>query len=141
MLRRLSPTLCALVATLPLAAVEPAAPEPGVDVTIDNSLALDDELLLFQELPVVISSSRRETSVKWSATPVSVIDSNNIDQNQFATLPESFPFTLGMDALQIDRNRFAIGVRGLHDFYSDRVLSLVDGRPADNPIFGGPVFH
>ncbi|MCD4831738.1 MAG: TonB-dependent receptor, partial [Anaerohalosphaeraceae bacterium] len=44
------------------------------------------------------------------------------------------------DVLKIDRYSYAVGVRGLHAVRTDRTQSMINGRLADNPIFGGPEF-
>jgi len=96
-----------------------------------------NELLLFQDLPVVVSASRQAEKLGETAVPVSVLTKEDIHYSGAMILPELFPFIPGMDVLQIDRNRYGIGVRGLHDFFSDRTLTLINGRSAESPAFGG----
>jgi len=110
---------------------------PAAEVSGDDD---SGELLLFGELPMVISASRQETPIRLAPAPVSVIDADEIARGLYPTLEESFFFTVGMHAQTIDRNRFAIGVRGLHEAFSERTLTLIDGRPADSPVFGGSEF-
>jgi iron complex outermembrane recepter protein len=42
---------------------------------------------------------------------------------------------------QIERRRFAVGIHGLHQTFSDRTAFLIDERLADNPVYGGPDFQ
>ena len=94
----------------------------------------DDELLLFEDMPVVISASRQPQSADWLSVPVSIITAEDIHYSGHTNLPEILQYTPGVDVLRIDRNRYAVGVRGLHDVYSDRTLVLIDGRNAYSPL-------
>lgn len=96
-----------------------------------------EELLLFEEFPTVVSATRQELPTQLSTVPVSVIRAEDIHHSGLVTLAEILQFVPSVDVLEIDRNRFAIGVRGLHDTFSERTLSLIDGRYADSAIFGG----
>ena len=129
---------------------EDVFPEPSVPQTVDEGLNLNfddpnlivddiisEELLLFEELPVVVSASRSEQPINQSSVPISIISDKDIRASGATNLYEIIQFQPGIDMLQIDRNRYALGVRGLHEFFSDRTLTLVDGRIADSPIFGG----
>lgn len=93
------------------------------------------------EVPVVVSAARQPQKMGELSVPVSVVTAEDIHYSGLTSIPEILQFAPGMDVLQIDRNRFAVGVRGLHDFISDRTLTLVNGRIADSPMFGGSEFH
>lgn len=99
--------------------------------------APDEELFLFEELPVVVSSSRQETPQHLAMAPVSVITGEHLDSTAYTNIYEPFAFVPGVDLLVLGRSGYAMGVRGLHDGFSDRTLSLVDGRPADSAVYGG----
>ena len=47
----------------------------------------------------------------------------------------------GVDVIKVDRNRYAVSVRGMHEVYSDKTLVLIDGRSAYSPVFGGAEWH
>lgn len=89
----------------------------------------------------VISASRQPHRMSDLSAPVSVITADDIHYGGLTNISEILQFVPGMDVVQIDRNRFAVGVRGLHDFISDRTLTLVNGRIADSPLFGGSEFY
>ncbi len=112
----------------------PAAPADGA---LGHA---DEELLLFQDVPVVVTASRQSQSVDWLSVPVSVVTAEDIHYGGTTTIPEALQFVPGMDVQQIDRNRWAVGMRGLHDTFSDRTLAMVDGHPAESIAFGGPEF-
>ena len=95
-----------------------------------------DELLLFEDLPMVISASRQARPINLSPTPISVITADDVHFSGLVDINDLLQFEPGVDVLRIDRNRFAIGVRGLHDPISDRTLSMINGRNASNPLSG-----
>lgn len=93
------------------------------------------------EVPVVVSASRQAQKMSELSVPVTVITAEDIHYSGLTNIPEILQFTPGMDVLRLSRSRWAVGVRGLHDFISDRTLTLVNGRIADSPLFGGSEFN
>jgi iron complex outermembrane receptor protein len=85
----------------------------------------------------VVSASRQSQSIMELTSAVSVITAEDIHYSGLTSIPEILQFTTGMDVLRLDRNRYAVGVRGLHDMTSDRTLTLVNGRNANSAMFGG----
>ena len=96
-----------------------------------------EELMLFEDMPIVVSAARKAQRSDWLSMPVSVFDAKDIHYSGLQEIPEMLQFVPGVDVLRLDRNRYAVGVRGLHDLFSDRTLVLIDGRPANNAGFGG----
>ena len=90
------------------------------------------------EVPVVVSGSKREGSILESSIPITVVTAADIHYSGATTLIEALQFVPGVDIVQLDKHRYAIGIRGLHGYWSDRVKLLVDGRSADSIIYGGP---
>jgi len=122
------------------AAAEDAPPATGAGAEPLTPVAAEpvaDELALFEEMPVVVSASRRESRLTSAAVPVSVVTDEDIAYSGQRTIADVLQFVPGVDVLEIDRNRYAIGVRGLHDHFSDRTLALIDGRSAENQLYGG----
>jgi iron complex outermembrane receptor protein len=85
----------------------------------------------------VVSASRQSQSIMDLTSAVSVITAEDIHYSGLTSIPEILQFAPGMDVLRLDRNRYAVGVRGLHDMTSDRTLTLVNGRNANSAMFGG----
>jgi outer membrane receptor for ferrienterochelin and colicin len=85
----------------------------------------------------VVSASRQEQKMNQLSVPVSVVTAEDIHYSGVTTIPEILRFYPGMDVLRPDRNRYSVGVRGLHDIHSERMQTLIDGRIADSPLFGG----
>lgn len=103
--------------------------------------ATGDELDLFKDLPVVVSASRHTTPLTATAVPVSVLSGDDLHFGGHSSVPEVLQFVPGVDVLRADRNVSAVGVRGFHGSFSDRTLTLINGRNADSPIFGGSEFY
>jgi iron complex outermembrane receptor protein len=120
-------------------AAEPVRPDSEA-AEKSGDLPAENELLPFQDLPVVISASRQVEKQGHTSVPVSVVTADDIHYGGAMLLPDVLSFVPGVDVLQLDRNRMAIGVRGLHEFFSHRTLVLIDGRSAENPIYGGSEF-
>lgn len=88
----------------------------------------------------IVSASRQKQRLTDVAMPVSIVTAEDIRYSGLTNLYEILQFAPSIDAVQIDRNRYALGVRRLHDTWSDRTLTLINGRVADSPIFGGSEF-
>jgi len=100
------------------------------------------ELSLEQAISTqIVSASRQSQEFSQLTAPVTVITADDIHYSGLTTIPEVLQYALGVDVFATDRNRYAVGVRGLHDFTSDRVLILIDGRRAESPFFGGSEFY
>ena len=91
-------------------------------------------------VPVVVSASRQEQKITEASVPISIITAEDIHYSGLTNIAEILQFTPGVDMLKIDRYSYAVGVRGLHGIITDRVQSMVNGRLADHPGFGGPEF-
>lgn len=125
------------------------APEPAQEASQEALQAPDDlaqedladlgigeELFLFEDVPVIVSATRRPQQQNLASMPVSILSSSDLHFSGLTSIAEALQFVPGVDFVQIDRNRVGVGVRGFHDFASDRTLTLVDGRNATDPAFG-----
>jgi len=97
----------------------------------------EEELLAFQDMPVVISASRTETKIDWLAISTSIVTAEDIHYSGLTDIPEVLQFVPGVDVRRVDRNRYAVGIQGPYDVTSDKVLTLIDGRNAYNQFWGG----
>ncbi|MFH1314744.1 MAG: TonB-dependent receptor [Candidatus Eisenbacteria bacterium] len=89
----------------------------------------------------VISASRQSQRIGDLSVPVSVITAEDIHYSGLTNVPEILQFSLGIDMLRLTRHRWAVGVRGLHEFISDRTLVLVNGGSSESPLFGGAEYY
>jgi iron complex outermembrane receptor protein len=95
------------------------------------------ELLLFEDMPIVVSAARQEQPINLSAVPVSLVTADDIHAGGLTRIPDLLEFVPGMDVVKSDRNTYAVGVDGLHHIFADRTLTLIDGRDAGSPVLGG----
>ena len=102
------------------------------------SMSLDDLLTKYQ---TVVSGSRTSQLASESSVPITVITSEDIHFSGLTSIPEILQFYLGVDVMRLDRNRYAVGVRGFHDYVSERTLTLINGRAANSPVFGGSEYY
>lgn len=106
---------------------------PAAEINPDNLF----ELSLDQLADVaVVSSSRLPTEPMYLSVPTTIITAEDIRASGATTIPEILQFAPGVDVRRLDRQRYAVGVRGLFGVFSDRTLILIDGRPATIPIYG-----
>ena len=89
----------------------------------------------------VVSASRQPQKIGELSVPVSVISAEDIHYSGLTSIPEILQFAPGVDVIKLSRGRYAVGVRGLHSLISDRTLTLINGRAADSPLFGGSEFY
>jgi iron complex outermembrane receptor protein len=115
-----------------------AQPEPNEPNESEGFFQMSLEELM--EVQIVLSASRQPQKIGELSVPVSIITAEDIHYSGLTTIPDILTFTPGVDVLALDRNTYATGVRGLHGRYSNRVLSLLDGRDAESSVFGGPEF-
>jgi outer membrane cobalamin receptor len=99
-----------------------------------------DELLLFQDMDLVVTASRLEQPKDQLSVPLTVLTSNDLHYGGHTSISEALRFAPGVDVLRMDRSRYWVGIHGLQGMFSDRMMTLVDGMPADSPAFGGPEF-
>ena len=111
--------------------------EDGPDAPLGGGGGLGDldlESLLQVE---VTTGSRQVRRVLDSSVPISLITDDDLFYGGFTSVADALRFVPGVDVLYADRNTPMVGVRGLHDQFSERTLLLIDGREASNPLFGG----
>ncbi len=99
-----------------------------------------DELLLFQDMDLVVSASRQKQPANLLSVPVSVLKSDDLHYGGHTSISAALRYAPGVDVMQVSRTRYGIGIRGLQGTFSDRMMTLVDGMPADSAAFGGPEF-
>lgn len=92
------------------------------------------ELLLFDELPEVVSAGRKAQTLDKTSAAVTLINREDIRLSGLTNIAEILQFGPGVDLLRTDRNRYDVGVRGFHQNLSDRLLVLINGRNANSPF-------
>jgi iron complex outermembrane receptor protein len=125
--------LTSVVFTLLSAMTLPAGENPPANL-FEMSL---EELM---KIPVV-SSSRQEQKINKSSMAISIITADDIHYSGLTNMPEILQFSPGVDIVKFNRYLYGVGIHGMHESISNHVVSLVDGRSANNPIFGGAEYN
>ncbi len=89
----------------------------------------------------VVTTSRQAQKIGQTTSAVSVITQEDIHFGGQTSLGEILQFSPGIDMYRYSRYEQVIGIRGLHDRFSDRMQTLINGRLADNVLFGGPLLY
>ena len=92
-----------------------------------------DELL---DIEVTSVSGRAESTADLAAA-VFVITAEDIRRSGVTSIPEALRLAPGVEAAQIDGNKWAIGIRGYNLRFSNKLLVMIDGRPVYTQVFSG----
>ncbi len=107
---------------------------------LDASAATGDftDLNLEQLMQIeVTSAAKKPQKLSQTATAIYVITNEDIRRSGVTSIPEALRMAPGVQVAHIDHNKWAIGIRGLNDLFSDKLLVLMDGRTLYNTIFSG----
>src|ERR1700732_90185 len=85
----------------------------------------------------VTSVSRKEQKLSKVAAAIYVITQDDIRRSGAKNIPDLLRMVPGLDVAQIDANSWAISSRGFNDGFADKLLGVVDGRTAYDPLFSG----
>ncbi len=85
----------------------------------------------------VTSVSKKPQRLANVAAAVHVIHAEDIRLSGANSLPEVLRLAPGIDATRVSGNRWAISARGFAELFAEKLLVLVDGRNAFNPVFSG----
>ncbi|MFO8014757.1 MAG: TonB-dependent receptor [Phycisphaerae bacterium] len=110
---------------------------PPVAADAEPGAAEAPELLLWQEIPTVVSASRHEEPASRAPNAVSVIPAEEIHGSGLMVLGDVLRLAPGVDVGRIDGWNYGVGVRGLHGRWANLTLVLMDGRSIYNPVWGG----
>jgi iron complex outermembrane receptor protein len=109
---------------LPPGAEPAAAPElPAADAGEQAP-----ELLLFQDIPVVVTASRMEERVTDAPASVTVITREQILNSGAISIPDILRMAPGVEVMQTTGGGWEVGIRGLVQLLAREVLVLLDGR-------------
>lgn len=107
----------------------------------DEERPLSKEDLLFQEIPVVISASRKEQKVTEAPAAVTVITREDIRYSGAFTIPDLLRSVAGVDVMTISARDEQVGIRGFNRQLANKVLVLLDGRSVTEDFYGNVLWH
>ncbi len=85
----------------------------------------------------IISASKKSETLFDTASAVFVITQEDLRRTGARNIPEALRMVPGLQVAQIDVSRWAITSRGFADWFSNKLLVMVDGRSVYSPIFSG----
>ncbi len=94
------------------------------------------ELLLFEEIPIVISAAKFEQPITESPSSISVITAEDIRRSGATTIADLLRRVPGLDVLRISPSDAQIAARGFNESNNNDILLLIDGRSAYVDFFG-----
>jgi iron complex outermembrane receptor protein len=95
----------------------------------------EKERLLFEEIPVVITPSRKEQPITEAPTTVALITTEDIRYSGATTIPDLLRMVAGIDVMTITARDQVVGIRGFTDPLGKRLLVLMDGRSVYMDLF------
>jgi iron complex outermembrane receptor protein len=132
----------AVPATMSRAAEEPAvsaeaapAEQPLPSEGTEASEVAAPELLLFQEIPMVVTASRMAEAITEAPASVSVITREQILNSGAISIPDLLRMVPGVDVMQGAGANWEVSIRGVMNPMSNKVLVLIDGRTAYNDFY------
>ncbi|MBF0507465.1 MAG: TonB-dependent receptor [Deltaproteobacteria bacterium] len=121
--------LTGMILLAPLAETEAAGKEPPTNL---SSLSLQE----LMEIEIVSAAKKPET-VSESAAAVYVITQDDIRRSGATCIPEALRLAPGVEVARIDTNQWAITIRGFNQFFSSKLLVMIDGRTIYTHLFSG----
>jgi iron complex outermembrane receptor protein len=86
------------------------------------------EELLFMDIPVVVTASRKAQLITEAPASVSIITAEDIKASGMRTIPDILRMVPGLDVMTITSNNQQVSMRGFIDVINNRVLVLINGR-------------
>lgn len=86
---------------------------------------------------VVTSSSKKAESLREATSAIFVITQDDIRRSGARTVADLLAMVPGVQVARQSASEWAISARGFNANYNDKMLVLVDGRSAYDPVLGG----
>jgi iron complex outermembrane receptor protein len=103
--------------------------------------AMQRELLLFREVPTVVTATRREQPLTQAPSAITVITAEDILQSGATSIPELLRFVPGLDFFRTSASNVSIAARGLNKEFPARMQVLIDGLSLLEDVGGLILWH
>ncbi len=103
------------------------------NAAVPQAEVVTGEMLLFQDIPRVVTASRQAVTVLESPATSTIITREDILHSGFNSTSELLRFVAGVDLFKASSAGPNVGIRGVNGVQANHVLMLVDGRPIFNP--------
>ncbi len=121
--------LAGALAYSPASAQQAQGPTPSKDL---GSLGLE-ELMKVQ----VTTASKQAENLSQVPAAVYVISAEQIRRSGATAIPELLRVVPGVQVQQISPSEWSVGIRGMGNRFSNKLLVMVDGRTVYSPTFSG----
>lgn len=99
------------------------------------------EELLFMEIPVVVTASRKEQPVTEAPAAVTVVSAEEIRQSGALTIPDVLRMVSGVDVITFSVRDQQVGIRGMNNLLNNKALVMIDGRSLYYDVNGSVFWH
>jgi iron complex outermembrane receptor protein len=110
-------------------------------VAMAQQPAMQRELLLFREVPTVVTATRRAQPLTQAPSAITVITAEEIRQSGATSLPELLRAVPGLDFFRISAADVRIAARGLNREFPVRMQVLLDGLSIQEDVRGFISWH
>lgn len=99
--------------------------------------------LSLEELIGLRVTSVLKTPRSWSTTPaaIHVVTREDIRRSGVDNVPDLLRTVPGVQVAELDKDIFAVSIRGFNDIHANKLLVMVDGRSVYNHIFSGVIWN
>jgi iron complex outermembrane receptor protein len=99
------------------------------------------EDLIFMEVPVVVTASRKAQPITEAPAAVSVVTAEDIRQSGAENIPDVLRMVSGVDVITFSVRDQQVGIRGFNGPLINKLLVLIDGRTVYNDFLGNVYWH
>jgi iron complex outermembrane receptor protein len=85
----------------------------------------------------ITSASKHAENISDVPSSIFVLDNETIRLSGAKSIPDLLRLVPGTQVAQIDRNKWAISIRGMNGKLANKLLVLKDGRSIYSPVFSG----
>lgn len=104
----------------------------------DDSLEYLKNLSIEELLQTEVTSVSKKTEQLFDATAaIFVITQEDIKRTGVRSIPEALRMVPGLQVAHINGSTYAITARGFNEWFSNKLLVLIDGRSVYTPLFSG----
>lgn len=114
------------VMVIPVAHAQPVAAGDLAELSLEDLMAIE-----------ITTLSRKVQGMADTAAAVFVITQEDIRRSGATSIPEALRMVPGIQVARISADKWAITSRGFNDWFSNKLLVLMDGRSVYNTIFSG----
>jgi outer membrane receptor for ferrienterochelin and colicin len=99
------------------------------------------EMLLFEQIPTVVTAARKEQLATQAPMSMTVITREEIRASGAIAIPDVLRMVPGLDVMQPTATDWEVNARGLNQGMSNKMLVMVDGRVVYRYLYGNTVWE